>query len=57
MHITCRRGDGNQDELQLTKHDKMEYSTPMQVSPQEQEVLTNPVQGVPTHVIIIVQTN
>ena len=56
VHIIFRRGDGNQDELQLTKHDKMEYSTPMQVSSQDQEVLTNPVQGMPTRVISNVYT-
>ena len=57
VHITFRRDDENQDELQPTKHDKMEYSTPMQVSPQDHEVLTNPVQGVLTHVISNVYTN
>ena len=57
VHITFRRGDENQDELQLTKHDKMEYSIPRQVSPQDQEVLANPIQGAPTHVITNVQTN
>lgn len=45
MHA-FRRATRDQDELQLTKHEKVEYAIPVQVSPQDQEVLTIPVQGV-----------